>query len=308
MTGVEPNNLLITITGPTAVGKTDIAVEIAQQLGTEIVSCDSRQVYKEMQIGTAVPEQFHLELIKHNFIQCATIQNPLNANTFGIMANEKLLELFKKHKTVIMVGGSGLYIDSVLGLIDNIPSATKEIREEIQIRIDRGELNQLKKELLQADPQFYNKIDTNNPRRILRGLEVYKATGKPISHFMGKNKKRTFKSAIIVLEMERNALYHRVNTRVDMMVGQGLVDEAKALIPFKDLTSLQTVGYQELFEYFDGKATLEQAIENIKSNTRQYVRKQENWFRRYDNAFRICAGQKKSIHKLVCEFVKNIQS
>ncbi|MGI6479672.1 MAG: tRNA (adenosine(37)-N6)-dimethylallyltransferase MiaA [Salinivirgaceae bacterium] len=300
------NNLLITITGPTAIGKTDIAVEIAQQLDTEIISCDSRQVYKEMRIGTAVPEQSQLEQVKHNFIQYTSVQNPLNANDFGIAANRKLSELFKVNRTVVMVGGSGLYIDAVLGGIDDIPSPKKEIREELQRKIDNGELFQLQKELQEADPQFYSTIDINNPRRILRGLEVYKTTGKPLSSFVGKQEGRLYKSAIIVLEMERDTLYDRVNRRVDIMIEHGLVDEAKKLIPYKSLSSLQTVGYQELFEHFDGSVSLEKAIEKIKSNTRQYVRKQENWFRRYDGAFRICAEQKVSICKLVGELTANL--
>jgi tRNA dimethylallyltransferase len=178
------NNLLITITGPTAIGKTDIAVEIAQQLDTEIISCDSRQVYKEMRIGTAVPEQSQLEQVKHNFIQYTSVQNPLNANDFGIAANRKLSELFKVNRTVVMVGGSGLYIDAVLGGIDDIPSPKKEIREELQRKIDNGELFQLQKELQEADPQFYSTIDINNPRRILRGLEVYKYTWAIILNFL----------------------------------------------------------------------------------------------------------------------------
>ncbi|HPW65915.1 MAG TPA: tRNA (adenosine(37)-N6)-dimethylallyltransferase MiaA [Salinivirgaceae bacterium] len=300
------NNLLITITGPTAIGKTDIAIEIAQLLNTEIISCDSRQVYKDMQIGTAVPEQSQLRRVKHNFIQYTSVQNPLNANDFGIAVNKKLSELFKVNKTVVMVGGSGLYIDAVLGRIDDMPSPIKGIREELQRRIDNGELLQLQNELQEADPQFYSAIDINNPRRVMRGLEIYKTTGKPVSSFIGKQEKRFYKSAIIVLEMERNTLYDRVNRRVDMMIEQGLVDEAKKLIPYKNLSSLQTVGYQEIFEYFDGSVLLEKAIENIKNNTRQYVRKQENWFRRYDGAFRICAKQKSSIHKLVSELTANL--
>lgn len=292
-------NLLLTITGPTAVGKTDIAIEIAQHLNTEIISCDSRQIYQEMSIGTAVPDNEQLAAIKHHFVQYQPVTEPVNANDFGNAVRLKLNQLFKKHPTVVMVGGSGLYIDSVLNGIDQIPSPAADIRLQLQQRIDNGELDNLKIELQRVDPAYFNSIDTNNPRRILRGLEVFLTSGKPISSFLGHSDKRLFKSAVIVVEMERNLLYNRVNSRVELMIERGLLTEVERLLPYKHLSSLQTVGYSELFDFFEGKVLLDQAVENIKSNTRKYVRKQENWFRRYDGAFRIISKERKQILKLI---------
>lgn len=292
-------NLLLTITGPTAVGKTDIAIEIAQHLNTEIISCDSRQIYQEMSIGTAVPDNEQLAAIKHHFVQYQPVTEPVNANDFGNAVRLKLNQLFKKHPTVVMVGGSGLYIDSVLNGIDQIPSPAADIRLQLQQRIDNGELDNLKIELQRVDPAYFNSIDTNNPRRILRGLEVFLTSGKPISSFLGHSNKRLFKSAVIVVEMERNLLYNRVNSRVELMIERGLLTEVERLLPYKHLSSLQTVGYSELFDFFEGKVLLDQAVENIKSNTRKYVRKQENWFRRYDGAFRIISKERKQILKLI---------
>ena len=301
MTPNSNNKLLLTVTGPTAVGKTSLAVEIAQKLNTEIISCDSRQVYKEMRIGTAVPELEHLQAIPHHFIQFRSVEEPLNANDFGILAREKLTQLFEKHNVVVMVGGSGLYIDSVLKGIDNIPSPDPSIREQIQQQITNGELLKLQSELKSVDPTYYEQIDIQNPRRIMRGLEVYRTCGTPISQFLTNKSERDFQAATIVLELDRNELYDKINRRVDIMVEEGLIKEAEYLFPFRDLSSLQTVGYQELFSYFKGEISLEEAIQRIKNNSRQYARKQETWFRRYDSAFRINALQKKGTFKLVRE-------
>ncbi|MDD2563769.1 MAG: tRNA (adenosine(37)-N6)-dimethylallyltransferase MiaA [Salinivirgaceae bacterium] len=299
MTNILKNKLLLTVTGPTAVGKTSLAVEIAQKLNTEIISCDSRQVYKEMRIGTAVPELEHLQAIPHHLIQFRSVTEPLNANDFGVLAREKLNQLFENQNVVVMVGGSGLYIDSVLKGIDNIPSPDPIIREQIQQQIDNGELSKLQWELKSIDPTYYEQIDIQNPRRILRGLEVYRTSGTPISQFLTNKSERNFKAATIVLELDRTELYDKINRRVDLMIEEGLIKEAEELFPFRNLSSLQTVGYQELFDYFNGEMSNKEAIQKIKNNSRQYARKQETWFRRYDSAFRINALQKKGIFKLV---------
>ena len=295
------NKLLITITGPTAVGKTSLAVDIALQLNCEIISCDSRQIYKEMQIGTAVPEPEHLQAIQHHFVQCCSVTTPLNANDYGIMARKKLDNLFETYNTVVMVGGSGLYIDSVLKGIDNIPSPDPIIRERIQQQINSGKLSKLQSELKSIDPDYYNHIDIQNPRRILRGLEVFFSCGIPISKFLTKKSERNFKSAMIVLELDRTELYNKINQRVEIMMYQGLLKEAEEVFKFAHLTSLQTVGYQELFSFFKQEISLKEAIEKIKDNSRKYARKQETWFRRYDGAFRINALKKVKLIKLINE-------
>ena len=298
----KKSKLLLTITGPTAVGKTAVAVDIAQQLGTEIISCDSRQMYKEMSIGTAVPEIDELKAVPHHFIQTHTIFDPVNANSFGVNAHVKLADLFEKHKVVVMVGGSGLYIDAILKGIDDIPSPTPEIRAAIQEKIDNGQLQELQEQLRNIDPIYFSKIDIQNPRRILRGLEVYFSTGKPLSTFLTSTSiEREFSSAVIVLEMERETLYQRINARVDLMIANGLEKEALQLVANKDLTSLKTVGYQEFFEYFEGNCSYNEAVTRIKNNTRSYARKQETWFRRYESAFRLDSNKRKSIKKLVRE-------
>ncbi len=301
MMETKKKGLLLTITGPTASGKTALAVEIAKELQTAIISCDSRQVYREMCIGTAVPEAEFLDAVKHHFIQTTSIQEPINANDFGLSVRDKLDELFQEHNTVVMVGGSGLYIDSVLKGIDDIPSPDPNVRCEIQRKIDEGRIDELRAELFRVDPIYYNSIDIQNPRRVLRGLEVYETTGVPLSSYLGNKQNRDFASAMIVLELDRGKLYSKINQRVDHMMEQGLIKEAESVYEHRNLTSLQTVGYQELFEYFDGTINLNEAIEKIKNNTRQYARKQETWFRRYDEAFRISALEKSRIMKLIKE-------
>ncbi len=301
----QKHRLLITIGGPTAVGKTALTAQLAADFSSVVISCDSRQIYREMSIGTAVPEPEHLTKTQHYFIQTHSIHQPLNANDFGTLARQQLSELFRHYQIVFMTGGSGLYIDAVLKGIDDIPSPDQSIRAQIQSKIDQGLIEELQQELKSVDPEYFSKIDIQNPRRLLRGLEVFYTCGIPLSAFLGKDKHRPFYSALIVLEMQRDLLYHRINQRVDKMVESGIVDEALQLYPHKNLQALQTVGYQELFEFFDHKISLEEAITKIKNNTRQFARKQDNWFRRYDEAFRFQWNNYSGIKKLISTMIEN---
>ena len=296
-------NLLLIITGPTAVGKTDLAVEVATRLNSEVVSCDSRQVYREMSIGTAVPNESQRIAVNHHFIQTETVTAPFSANSFGLMAREKIKSFFKTNPTVVMTGGSGLYIDAIINGIDDIPQPNLKIRDEIQKKIDSGMIHELQNELKNIDPDYYNSIDIQNHRRIMRGLEVFYTSGQPISQFLTNTPQKSFRTAMIVLETDRAILYKRINERVDSMIKQGLIDEAQRLIVYKNFSSLQTVGYQELFAFFENRNSLIESIEKIKSNTRRYARKQETWFRRYNGAFRIAANAKKQIFKLIAEII-----
>lgn len=295
------NKLLLVVTGPTAVGKTSLAIDLAKHLSTEIISCDSRQIYSEMSIGTAVPNKEQLNEVKHHFIQAQSVKHPINASDYGIEAQKKIAELFKHHQTVVVTGGSGLYLDSIIKGIDQIPSPLPQIRAELQKKIYEGKIVELQNELQSVDTDYFKIIDIKNPRRLLRGLEVYYTTGKPLSHFLINTPNTPFKTAMIVLEINRERLYSRIDQRVDAMISEGLIDEVKNLRSFKTSTPLQTVGYQELFEYFDHQISLDNAIEKIKYNTHKYARKQETWFRRYNGAFRINATAQHEILKLVGE-------
>ncbi|HON19244.1 MAG TPA: tRNA (adenosine(37)-N6)-dimethylallyltransferase MiaA, partial [Salinivirgaceae bacterium] len=262
----------------------------------------------EMCIGTAVPEPEYRAMAPHFFVQSHSIFQPINANDFGELVRDKLKELFKSYPIVFMVGGSGLYIDAVVRGIDDIPSPDPQIRTQLQNRIEQGELSKLQEELKCFDPLYFSRIDIQNPRRILRGLEVYYSCGKPLSSFLGSHKERWFQSVILVLEMDRERLYQRINQRVIRMIEQGLVAEAQGLYSHKEKHALQTVGYQELFDFFDKKITLDQAIEKIQKNTRQFARKQENWFRRYDEAIRVNAQHDSSIQRVVEVIAENYQN
>ncbi len=274
---------LVVIAGPTAVGKTNVSIELANILNTEIVSCDSRQMYKEMSIGTAVPSPGQLKKVKHHFIQNISIHDSYSAYKYEVDCINLLQKLFEKHPIVIMTGGSGLYIDAVINGIDDIPSIEAEVRKELENRLKTEGLESLRIELKRTDPKYYNNTDLKNPKRILKALEVFQMTGKPYSSFLTKNKKtRNFDIEIIGINRNRTELHQRINKRVDEMVQTGLINEAKQLYPLKKLNSLNTVGYKELFNHFDGETSLETAIELIKRNTRRYARRQITWFKRYN--------------------------
>jgi tRNA dimethylallyltransferase len=272
---------LIVILGPTGIGKTNLSIEIAQLLNTEIISADSRQIYKEMTIGTAIPEAQQLNTVKHHFIQNISIHDYFNVSYFEQQVLSLLEELFLTHDHVIMTGGSMMYIDVVCYGIDDLPDIDSEIRSSLLKRFETEGLEPLINELKIVDPLYYHKVDLKNHLRIMHALEVCYQTGKPYSELLTQPKKeRPFNIIKIGLNTERNQLYDRINQRVDIMVSKGLVDEAKELYLLRNLPSLNTVGYKELFSWLDGAISLEEAIQQIKNNSRRYARKQLTWFRR----------------------------
>lgn len=272
---------LIVIVGPTAIGKTALSIQLANHFKTDIISCDSRQFYKEMNIGTAVPSAEELKAAKHYFIQNRSVFDTYNVGQFEIDALKKLEELFETHQTVIMVGGSGLYIDAVVKGFDTFPEIDPNIRQQLMHQLEEVGIETLQNELQRLDPISYQNISIDNPHRLIRALEICIGSDQPYSSYMNKEKKqRNFKVVKIGLEAERSVLYDRINKRVDLMIENGLIDEAKNLFQHKDLNALQTVGYRELFSYFDGSISLEKAIEEIKKNSRRFAKRQLTWFRR----------------------------
>lgn len=271
--------LLIVLAGPTAVGKTSTAIQIAQHFETEIVSADSRQFYKEMCIGTAVPTHLELQRIKHHFIQHISINTPYDVASYTDDALNLLDMLFQKYPVVVMTGGSGLFINAVCKGLDRLPTVPEHIRAEVQqLSATRG-LQALQQKVQQCDPAFYATVDIKNPRRLQRALETYLATGRPISAFRkGETAARLFHCAMIGLRRERSELIERIDARVEAMMADGLEAEALGLLPFRHLNALNTVGYKELFDYFDKKISLPEAIEKIKISTRQYAKRQMTWF------------------------------
>ena len=283
-------NYLITIIGPTAIGKTALSIALAQHFGCDIISCDSRQFFKEMKIGTAVPSEIELAAATHHFIQNKTIFESYSVGDFEQEALAKLDELYQKNNIQIMVGGSGLYVEAVLKGFDDFPDIDDSVRETINTKFDSLGIEYLQEQLQKLDSEYYQKLQTENPQtlqnpqRMKRFLEVCLGTGKPYSSFIGKRKNvRNFTPIIIGLEADREIMYNRINQRVDIMLNEGLLAEAQALYPNKQLNALQTVGYRELFDYFDGKTTLEFAIEQIKMNTRRFAKRQITWFKRTEN-------------------------
>ena len=275
---------LILIAGPTAVGKTQLSLSIAEQYKTDIISCDSRQFYKEMCIGTAVPNADELSRINHHFIQNLSIKDNYSIGQFERDALAKIEALHKNNNAVVMVGGSGMYIDAVCKGLDDFPPVPDAIREELNLRHQNEGLDALKEELMKLDPDYHELVDSSNPHRIIRAIEVCMVSGKPFSSFRKQQaKKRNFKTVKIILQREREELYHRINKRVDNMMNEGLLEEVKKLYDYKDCNALQTVGYKELFAYFDGEWDLETAIEEIKKNTRRYAKRQMTWLRRDQN-------------------------
>ncbi len=284
-------NYLITIIGPTAIGKTSLSIALAQHFGCEILSCDSRQFFKEMTIGTAVPNAEELSTVTHHFIQNKSIFENYNVGDFERDAIAKLDGLFTQNNVQIIVGGSGLYVDAVLKGLDNFPDIDVSIREEIKNRYEQNGIAYLQQELQKLDPNYFEKLTHENPQtlenphRMMRFVEVCVGTGKPYSSFLNLHKKeRNFTPIIIGLEAERTVMYDRINQRVELMMQEDLLDEARNLLPNKQLNALQTVGYRELFDYLEGKITLDFAIEEIKKNTRRFAKRQMTWFKRTENA------------------------
>lgn len=272
---------LIVLAGPTASGKTACGIALAKHFNTEIISSDSRQIYKETTIGTAVPDKEEREKIKHHFIQTISVKQDYNASMYEEEVLKTLTTLFKKHDVVILAGGSGLYIDAVCTGIDELPKIDPDIRKNLAERLRLEGLDKLTEELKRVDPVSYRIVDLKNPMRVLKALEISVQTGMPYSGFLkNRQKVREFNIIRLALDMDRDQLYERINSRVDEMMKRGLLDEVKDLLPVRDYTALKTLGYRELFRHIDGEISLEEAIEQIKNSSRKYARKQLTWFRK----------------------------
>jgi tRNA dimethylallyltransferase len=281
---------LITIVGPTAIGKTSLSIVLANYFKCEIISCDSRQFFKEMTIGTAVPNKAELAAAKHHFIQNKSIFENYTVGDFEKEAMSKLDELYLTNDYVILVGGSGLYVDAILKGFDEFPAIDTSVRLAVNSNYEKLGIGYLQQKLETLDPDYYvrlikeNPQTLQNPQRMMRFVEVCIGSGKPYSSFLNqKHNSRNFTPILIGLEADRTVIYNRINQRVDIMINEGLLAEAKALFPNKELNALQTVGYRELFSYFDREITLEFAIEEIKKNTRRFSKRQLTWFKRNEN-------------------------
>ena len=300
-------NYLITVIGPTAIGKTALSIALAHHFGCEIISCDSRQFFKEMKIGTAVPNEVELAAAPHHFIQNKSIFERYSVGDFEQDALAKLAELFAKNKVQIMVGGSGLYVDAVLKGFDEFPEIDAAVRETINQQFETLGIAYLQEQLQALDLEYYEKLTLENPQtlqnpqRMKRFVEVCMGSGKPYSSYIGKRKNnRNFTPIVIGLEADREIMYNRINQRVDIMLNDGLLEEAQTLYPNKDLNALQTVGYRELFDYFDGNTPLDFAVEQIKMNTRRFAKRQITWFKKVENVkwFNYLTDKKEIINKI----------
>ena len=271
---------LITISGQTASGKTNLSIRLAQNLNCSIISCDSRQFYKEMSIGTAVPSKLELSKANHYFIHHKSVKDNYTVGDFQNDALKLIENLFKKDDYIILTGGSGMYMDAIVNGIDKFPKIKLGVRELLNEKYNSRGILFLKNKLKELDPEYYDIVDVNNHRRLIRALEVCISTEKPYSSFLNKkNKKYDFESVNFGIKVDRELLYKKINYRVDKMISDGLIQEAKTLFNFKDLNTLNTVGYKELFEHFKGNLTKSQAIEKIKQNTRRYAKRQMTWLK-----------------------------
>ena len=272
---------LIVITGPTAVGKTALCLEIAQHFGIPIINADSRQIYRELKIGTASPTDEQLRQVPHYLVGTLSLQDYYSASLFEQQVLEILNKEFQKHDIALLTGGSMMYIDAVCDGIDDIPTVDDETRNMLKRRLADEGLEALVEKLKVLDPEYYDIVDKQNPRRVVHGLEICLMTGKTYTSFRKKEKKqRPFHIVKIGVNRPREELYQRINQRVDQMMADGLLEEAKRVYQQREMNALNTVGYKELFDYLDGRWTLEEAVERIKGNTRRYARKQLTWFKR----------------------------
>ncbi len=296
------SRFLIVLLGPTGVGKTDLSITLSYQFNAPILSSDSRQFFREMRIGTATPSQNILNSAPHHFIGSKSIHERFSCGMFELEVLDLLKELFKTHQSVMLVGGSGLYIDAVCNGIDDFPSPDTELRENLYDQLHRKGVNELREQLRLLDPEYYNQVDLKNTQRILKAVEVCLQTGRTYSSFRTKqNKSRQFIPIKVGLNRTREELYQRINDRVDGMISDGLVAEVKGLYDQKHLNALNTVGYKELFDYLDGKITLEYAIELIKRNSRRYAKRQLTWWAR-DNEITWFHPEQTN---LIVEFISN---
>ncbi|MBZ9630262.1 tRNA (adenosine(37)-N6)-dimethylallyltransferase MiaA [Salegentibacter sp. LM13S] len=275
------NNYLLNVIGPTAIGKTSLAIKLAKKFNTEIISADSRQFYKEMSIGTAVPSAEELQVAKHHFIQHISIEDSYNVGDFETEAIQKLEELFQNNNFAIMVGGSGLYTKSILHGLDYFPEVPSETRQDLNKKFEKEGIAPLQEQLKKLDPEYYKIADVENPQRVIRALEVAIVSEKPYSSYLNQPKKqRNFIPVNIGLDADREIIYERINRRVDLMMKEGLLEEAENLFSKRQLNALNTVGYKELFRFLEGKDSLETAVSEIKKNTRRFAKRQLTWFRK----------------------------
>lgn len=278
---MNKKKVLIVIAGPTAVGKTEMAIQLAQYFSTEIISADSRQFYKDLIIGTAAPTDDELKKAMHHFIGNLSLSDYYNVSIYEQQALQKLETIFEKSDFAIAVGGSGLYINALCHGIDELPDAEEYLREQIKTDFAKFGLEYLQKKVMELDPVYFENCDQKNPKRLMRAFEVCLATGKPYSSLRKNFKaKRNFEIIKICLISDREVLNERINLRVEKMMDSGLLEEAKKMLPYKDLNSLNTVGYKELFRYFENEISLEQAIIDIKTNSRRYAKRQVTWFKK----------------------------
>lgn len=277
---------LIIVAGPTAVGKTTFAIELAQLFHTEIISADSRQFYKEMRIGTAVPSSEELAAAPHHFIQHIGIQDAYNVHKYEQEALDRASLLFEKHDVLIVVGGSGLYLNALAYGIDDLPDPSEETRRFLEETFKKDGMAGLRMLLKKYDPRFYEQVDLQNPKRMKRALEVCITTGEPYSKLrLGTKKHRDFDIEWIGLKQDRSKLYEKINLRVDLMLKDGLLEEVKGLYPQKELNALNTVGYREFFQWLDGEESFEWAVEKVKTNSRRYAKRQMTWFTKNEDVF-----------------------
>ena len=291
---------LLVLLGPTGVGKTDLSIELARHYRTSVISCDSRQIYKEMNIGTAVPEREQLAAVPHFFIQTVSVRDYFNCWEFEQQALRKIRELFEERDVVVMAGGSMMYIDAVCKGIDEMPTIDDEVRASVKEMFERDGIEASRMLLKKLDPEWYARVDLKNGKRVMHALEVCLMTGKPYSSFLTRTvKEREFNIVKIGLNREREELFDRINRRVDIMVESGMEEEARALYPLRHLNALNTVGYKEWFDYFDGKFDREEAIRLIKRNPRRYAKKQLTWYRNDPDIHWFHPSQKEEIRSIL---------
>ncbi|MFK7786521.1 MAG: tRNA (adenosine(37)-N6)-dimethylallyltransferase MiaA [Crocinitomicaceae bacterium] len=299
---------LIVISGPTASGKTSLSVELAKHFNTCVLSADSRQFYKEVSIGTAKPSQEEMDGITHYFIGSHHLTDEVTAAQFEREGLQLLDDLFQKHQVIILTGGSGMFVDALCNGLDDIPTS-RALREELQQEVDKGNLESLLEELKAKDPIYFKQVDQKNPVRVIRAVEVIRLTDKPYSELRkAAPKKRPFKVQRFVIDHERESLYNRINLRVDLMMEAGLLDEVKSVISYRHLSSMNTVGYKELFSYLDGNCSLEAAVDMIKQNSRRYAKRQLTWLRRNPDAQWIPFLSTSKMTEQIIEHLRNTQS
>jgi len=291
---------LIVIAGPTAIGKTELCIRLAEKLNTEIISADSRQIFKELKIGTAAPSEKDLQRVKHHFVGNKSIHDFYTAGMFELDVIELLKDLFSHKNNIIMTGGSGLYIDAVCKGIDALPRVDPQIRKDLTEQYEKEGIDSLRYKLQVLDPEYYRMADLQNPKRLLKALEITIQTGKPYSSFLTGNKKERFFNILkIGLNRDRQELYNIINQRVEKMVDAGLVEEAQKYYDYRDINALNTVGYKEIFQYLDGNITLERAKELIKRDTRRYAKRQITWFKRDKEIKWFLPGEFDQIYKYI---------